>query len=778
MREQLLAFANAYAAEMDNAGHGGDEMRNLNNPLVFLFIGDKATDALEAVHKLNMKKWNNSKGVVYLHVHQGRSVEGDNIYHLQLPGAERDKKLLRPSIAGFFYKDEKKLVELNVTLRRMNDRMAEFGRSYTSLQRLNIAVVTRVDDPCNVLIQELTVLMQSVFSEQFRSVIVDVYGLMQEKDVGEEFGLSASLGVSFLRELDQYQSRGYEFSAKLQVTGEGIKMDAVHPRGPLFDMAYLISDKNEESVFQAGAEQDNCEIICNLNLLKNRKAPNPINPKHGAYNNQQFRQNMAPSEGDSAYYASAGFSKVNRPNQAIALTVLHHFYQHVLERSRENCRQDKSAILELLGVQMTHLEHRTSSLLVPQEQAIEEMLGLMVETVRFKDLKPMTLRQAEKAMYGDNAKQFFDKNVGQTAELAMTELRFVEDLNRVIETKILDNSGYGYFAMAEWFKGNEKGGCIEEIHHWIRETVKTLEKLRGDLELLYEERVHFQPFTKLPFFFNKRNVKRFIHVFLTRVYGLKWEILFQELKLKLLKQTVDVLENAYDQAVPNVEQFYLAERTMRDAFRSSISETNEYMGRNISEYYDDVVKTILIDMEKTRDSRYYFEDRQLGNLSKLLSEGIGAVIQRFIDLARRDLFVHSLFHLPFEEEFLKRANVVAGYEEQGVLSKEELFRDLYKTLDGDAAIHLDVYRFNHQHRYIEKYFFGDFDSEFVQYSFEVDQGTRSYKLGCLHEKKQSGIEKLNLMGGFRVADTMFYRNGLKYYESYLNDGYKFHREEG
>lgn len=44
----------------------------------------------------------------------------------------------------------------------------------------------------------------------------------------------------------------------------------------------------------------------------------------------------------------------------------------------------------------------------------------------------------------------------------------------------------------------------------------------------------------------------------------------------------------------------------------------------------------------------------------------------------------------------------------------------------------------------------------------------------MHEKRSSGVEKLNLMGGFHLEDLMYYRNGKAYYETYVQNGYEFH----
>ncbi|MCL6459435.1 MAG: hypothetical protein K6T85_15665, partial [Gorillibacterium sp.] len=109
-----------------------------------------------------------------------------------------------------------------------------------------------------------------------------------------------------------------------------------------------------------------------------------------------------------------------------------------------------------------------------------------------------------------------------------------------------------------------------------------------------------------------------------------------------------------------------------------------------------------------------------------------------------------------------------------VLSKEELYRDLFERLESGATIRLSLFNYTQKHRYEEKYFFGDFESEFIRYAFALDRSNRTYQLGCVHEQKTSGIDKLNIMGGFRMEDVIFGRNARKYYDSYVANGFHFH----
>jgi hypothetical protein len=180
------------------------------------------------------------------------------------------------------------------------------------------------------------------------------------------------------------------------------------------------------------------------------------------------------------------------------------------------------------------------------------------------------------------------------------------------------------------------------------------------------------------------------------------------------------------------------------------------------------------EIETRRGPGIFFSDKYMGSISKLLEQGKVAVAERLIAICQREILTADPFALSFEEELLRRANVAAAYENRQVLSKEELFKRLYHNLEDSATINVRLFEYTQEHRHEEKYFFGDSASEFLRYAFGVDETTRIYRLGFVHEQRRSGVEKLNLMGGFHLEDLLYYRNGKVYYETYAQNGYQLH----
>lgn len=773
MQERLWAFAGEYDAEADKQAYASDGQRSINHPLVFAFIGDECLDALAAVYELNETKWNNSKGVVYLHVYTERTLARDNVFGIRLPALSADRKNVRPQLHRQFYDDPHKLVELGRAVRQISSRIAEFGRMYSSFQQLNIAVVTRTDDPCNVLLQEVTLLLKTVLSESFKQIQVDLYGLIREKQINGEHEYASSVSVGFLRELDYYQSRGYSFNAPLLVTEDQIRLPVVHAHAPLFDLAYLLSDKNEQGMLVDGSMEANYEIISGMSLLKNRKTADQYDSKQEIYNNQHFRQHISPAHVQGNVYATAGFSKVKRPNRAIALTVLHHLTQHMVGRLKGQSEADRRTILELWQLENGSIDRKVEAV-VPDREKLEDMNALLFSTVSFDELKKLTLAEAEQLMYGRHAGEFFREQFTAKANRMLEQLDPDREVREAAERSIIDNPRFGLYCAYAWTSEKDDAVPYQELRKWAKETAKQLEESKLRLDHFLQETVDMQPFRRVPFM-KKSTLKHFSRFFFENVYGRRLALLQLETKLSLLQRYETAFARLHELLRPKVERLFELEKQVREASRQSVSEANDYLGRNISEYYATVVGDIVKELQAKRGDDFFFGDRFIGNAAKHLEEGPERLLQRLIDVCRSELFPNEPFRQSFEDELIRRANVTVRFDDKdGVLSKEQLYRDLYDTLKEQATVHVEVYNYTHKHRYEEHYFFGDCESEFIRYAFDVDKGNRAYKLGCVHENRNSGIEKLSLMGGFRIDDLQSLRNGKKYYDSYKANGFQFH----
>jgi hypothetical protein len=213
MRELLDRFASDYSAAEQKLSGLEDDQSSIHYPTVFLFIGDEAGHAIEPMIHSNELKWDNNAGVIYFHVSSSEvtlsDAPGNTGHHVSsyqavnlnrsapkvirvalsdIVDGKTDNRTKRKDIGTTFHKEGRHLVDLNRALRQVSDTIADYGRLYASFDRLHLAVITRVDDPLNVLVPEISLLAQSIFLQLFKSVQMDMYALINEREQSESFG--------------------------------------------------------------------------------------------------------------------------------------------------------------------------------------------------------------------------------------------------------------------------------------------------------------------------------------------------------------------------------------------------------------------------------------------------------------------------------------------------------------------------------------------------------------------------------------------------------------
>ncbi|WP_053375315.1 transcription initiation factor TFIID [Paenibacillus sp. FJAT-27812] len=778
MRVALGQYAADYSASEQKLSGLEDDQSSIHYPTVFLFIGDEAGQAIEPMIRSNELKWDNNAGVIYLHVSSGEasSVESAaKVMRVTMNGLSKDKgdnKSVRKDIALHFREDGRYLVDLNRALRQVSDTIADYGRLYASFDRLHLAVITRVDDPMNVLVPEISLLAQSIFLQLFKSVQMDLYGLINEREQSETFGYAGAAGIGFLRELEGMQRLDYSYSANLQVTSDGLSVPVVHKQSPLFDLVYILSDRNERGITTLNGMLDNYEIICHILLLKNRRRKDAQQVSNdGSYNNSSFRNSLMSESGRQGF-VSAGLAKVKRPSYSIALTVLYHFFEQLAARLQAVPELAGKEKLAYFGLDAETMEARAAQI-VPSDDHLADMSGLLTSGVRYEQLRRMSLREAETALFGEGCEAFFRKHFTDAAGIRLGELKAADELRRILDRNKKDQPQIGFYQVSEWTDENEPGSVLNAVHGRIRDLSREIALAQDELERTAEMRVEDLKFQRLPFM-DKQNLRSFIRLFFDTVYRMKWQLLRLETELALYRRFAGELERLHEEYRMRVEQMIALGTELKAASLQSIRSADDYIGQNIFDYYERVTDSVMKDIEEKRGASAFFEERCMGNMTELLEQGDTALLERLIDVCRKHLLSAEPFTHSFEEELLLRANVSVAYSNRKALTRDELFRQLYRTLEDNAAINIRLLDYTHEHRYEEKYLFGDRDSEFIRYALGVDETSRIYKLGCVHEKRSSGVEKLNLMGGFHLEDLMYYRNGKVYYETYLQNGYEFH----
>ncbi|GAE08592.1 exonuclease SbcC [Paenibacillus sp. JCM 10914] len=398
----------------------------------------------------------------------------------------------------------------------------------------------------------------------------------------------------------------------------------------------------------------------------------------------------------------------------------------------------------------------------------------MSHPVSYAQLKRMTIREAERALFGEGSQHFFHTNYELEVQKSLTSLSTRELLEHSLQQSMLKNPHIGLFQIVEWTDDQADGSIVmKAIRSRIRDLGSRLNTEREELNRYYEEQVDSQPFKKLPFR-DKQNVRHFIRYFVGEVYQRQYDLLRLETELALYRKYEAGIEELHQHYKRQADLLDQLDAELLDAAKASIRSADDYIGQNMMEYYGLVTEELMLELESKRGATVFFEERYVGNLSLLTGEGTESIMGNMIRVCLRDLLKAEPFVQTFEEELLRRANVTIDYHNKQVLAKEDLFKVLYRRLDEHSVALVRLLDYTQEHRYEEKYFFGDANSEFVRYAIRVDEALRVYKLGVVHEKRSSGVEKLNLMGGFHLEDLMYYRNGRTYYETYVANGYEFH----
>ena len=68
MEEVLKNFVEEYDLKVEKTIYEGDTKRSVNNPILFLFIGDSTEEAYEYIKDSINKKWDNGSGAVFISV--------------------------------------------------------------------------------------------------------------------------------------------------------------------------------------------------------------------------------------------------------------------------------------------------------------------------------------------------------------------------------------------------------------------------------------------------------------------------------------------------------------------------------------------------------------------------------------------------------------------------------------------------------------------------------------------------------------------------------------
>lgn len=763
-----MDFANNYALNMDRKIFSKDAQRNSQNPILFVFIGDGVSEAASFINNIK-DRWNNGDGIVFINISTKNIEDNINIVNFQIPYELQDKKTLRKNIKDRFYNDSNLLENLNKKLTTVRDKILSSGEMFNSFETLSISVVTAADDPLNIILPELSMLIKKRMMEVFKSSLMDLYVLIKEQNIEDEF-YSKAFAVSFFREIEYIQSKNFIFNEKIDIYGEERKL-AVEERGPVFYITYLLEEKNEKGLITKRSMENNYEIISYISLLKNIRIDEETysDVENQYYDNTRFKVNINSNslENGKNIYATGGLAKVKRPNEAIAASVTRAFYENMLNKMILFSKKDKNFIENILKIHEDDLSLIAEELM-PKAVEVNDMMSIMTSKLK-NDIYKLSIREAEEILYGSRCEEFFTQNFVKNAKSNLEYMNLKDRIKNSIYKDVIKNEALGVYSAWAWTLEEGQGiRCIRECRNLLKKNIQNVNK---NIENMYENRA-VEGFNIKSIFFKDEKVKE-VKKNIFDVYEKKVELL----KLQIIDEVLEEYENSLlkinEETSIYIKGLNEINKLLKDYEDEVVKKQDEYTGQNIKAYYENVVKNIVLQMEKIQGEGFYFKDKYIGNVYDILKQGQEFLFQKLIQFCSKYILCNEEFYKPFEEEFNKRANVDIMDCNSKVLSKEELYKKLFNILDENSAY--KAYIMNYDVRaYEEKYFFGDYESNFIKYAFHFDREIRNHKIGYIHEKRASGIEKLSLMGGFAAKDVVYIKNAFECYKYCLEKEYELH----
>lgn len=769
MSRNLLERAERYALNYDYVSLENDDIR-AKSPILFVVLGEEVKSSIPHMKQTMGSKLMNAEGIVYFYIShkEEEEIEGENVITLSLPLINQDEKSYRGSIEKQLFQEQAIRIRLGEKIGQVKETLLAQSKLFKSWEQVYVSLVVSASDPLSVLLPDISVFVQKKLAEAFKQVFMDLFVTIEERG-GSKAALSQALTMSFLKELDVYQSKKYSYKKPIEVLPEGILAELVYEK-QLFDLAYILTDKKQNGQKIREAQKEHYEAICAVNLLKNRHQKNRGDLEaNEQYNHGFFRHHIACD--DEARYASAKLAKVRKPGAGIYMAGAYHIYQAYIEEITYKHKATEE-LLGQAGLSENKLSSFTATFLRGKEK-LKDIHSLMSHGISFKELQGVSFKDAQTMLYGSACENFFNDNFKKPVLKTVKSREAREAIEKYLLEEFVNNSQYGPYALSSLFQ-EENRSKLEVLKSQIKERQRQLER---ELDEKENELVGQKIGTGFSMF-NQKYIRGLKSYLVDEIYGLKYSILQEEVKAERIDSIKDVLENLYESIKVDMKKLENIGRELKKLMETANRFEEAYLVQNVNEYYEKVVQAKIQQLKKVRGENFFYEERFMGSSLALLKSSEDEILGRLFEIEEKYFLSDEvLFNVSFEEELLARSNTATTYENEEIVSKSDLYSMLYQSLEENSkpCVYLDTAQMTHA--YEEKYFFADRKSEFISYAYDRDKASRSYKLGCISEQKKSGIEKVQLIGGFKLSDLMLTKAASRYYEIYLKEGYSFHSSE-
>ncbi len=761
---EIYKKAENFAIHYDEEALKSNDIR-MKAPMLFILLGDKAQDGLSTIEQAIKRRMSNSEGIVYLSVTTDKQIEEhSNMISITL----KNEQLSRGELDKLFDSEEF-LEQINQKLSMIARSILEKNKVFSYWEQIHVATITEASDCMNVILPDLMILLKSKLEQNFKQVFADLFVLLEETN--EEAGaMNKALAYSLFQELDYYESDHYHYERQTELLDDHIKLRTQY-KGKLFHLVYVLSDKKENGQRIHESRKNHYESIVATSCLKNREQKSvALEEVREQYSYNTFMSNIQQDAENR--YATVRLAKVRKPGQGIYLAVLYHLFKAYKNELSYEGEGAEKALLDKVGLSEQRIEALVNEWM-PDSSLLEEIKSLISTKISFRELKGYTFAEAENALYGNTVKSFFESNFKSVATNKMKVALSAEKITDMLTKTVASHVHYGPFALGKLLQSDAYKAIEAQKEKYLYQMQQKQTEIEERENQLVGEHIG-GAFAIL----DKKYLQEVKDYLIHEVYKVRYEYVIEEIKLKTVQCLQEELEKFNQKLREQVKKLDQVENLLLEMIEECNRYEEEYLIQNVKEYYERVVNWQLEILKKNKGDHFLQDEKYMGSSVKLLDESKEEIVRKLMDIAENEILKEQqYFNLSFEEELLARANMHVEYTDTDVAAKTKLYELLYDSLEENSkpCVYLDTALAPYQ--YVEKYFISSQKSEFTAYAYKRDQSSRSYKIGTISDQRNSVIEKLQLMGGFKLQDLVYMRSAKRYYDAYKSQGYVFHSKE-
>ena len=765
LKTMVLEKAKKYDAEYINHFEKGESIK-MKSPTLFVLFGDQVAEGIKEIKSSMLESIVNAEGAIYLVISKKPIEEHlSNTVYLTLP---MDEAMDERGKIGELLSQEDFLRLLGTTIIEVKKKIMAQSKVFSYWEQINICTVTAASDRINCLLPDIMILLRTKLAQDFKQVLMDLFVRLEETGCDSE-PLNQALAASFFKELDTYQQADFHYERPLEVLEDHLTLNVSYNQ-PIFHLVYILSDKKQNGQQIINAHQQHYRTIVSVLLLRNREQPAlELEEAREQYNHNVFMSNIK-EQGENRY-CTAHLAYVKKPGVGIYLAVIHHLLK-AYKQELSGGSDEEIALLSKIGITDKDLEELMIKCM-PQEERLSQIHSLISRNMSFREIKSASFREAEKALYGDSVSDFFKVNFEKVGLKQVEDYLLGNQYKESLVEQVITNPCYGPYSLTNFFKAESLSELEGKKEAYLLESQSLEMQRKEKAETIISTCIS----SKLGLF-DKKSLYEVKEYLIEEIYHLKYKALEAKLKAKAIEVIKQVMTTLYEQIKNQLQKL----DTLEDVLAQLVEEVNryeeEYLVQNVNEYYQGVVKACITQLKENEGKDYFHSKEMMGPIGEMLKLNLEEVLDKLVHIAQDCILNETrYFNVSFEEELLARANMVIDYEDKEVVAKRELYDLLYSSLEESSkpCVHLDTTVSTHC--YLEKYFFGSRQSEFIDYAYKKDQTSRNYKIGTVSDSRKSSIEKLQLMGGFKLQDLVFTSSAMRYYEAYKDKNYHFHTKE-